>query len=138
MNFLKGSRRDWMEERVAACTGPNSRGEHKNPCFPLLWSMSPRVLDDAPDWLHWYFAKAQATQKDWFVLPPSGDLYAYPGLMPADIQKNFVAATEKDCVLMDTTASVAWEWFGTWGPVENPPLATKNMLEDADGLRRPP
>ena len=25
-----------------------------------------------------------------------------------------------------------------WGPCENPPLATKNLLEDTDGLRRPP
>ena len=34
---------------------------------------------------------------DWFVLPPSGHLYAYPSLMSDADQAAFVAATEADC-----------------------------------------
>jgi hypothetical protein len=84
----------------ASCTANAST------CFPLLWSFSPHTLSKAPDWLKWYYKQAQSTGKDWFILPPSGDLYAYPGMMPAEPQAAFVKNTERDCLLMDTSATV--------------------------------
>ena len=111
MNFIKGSRRDWMHQRVANCAGTGS----KSGCPPLLWSMSPRVLDLAPDLLHWYLNASRTTGADWFVLPPSGDLYAYPSLMSDDDQQSFVARTEHSARMMGTDSTVAWEFMGTWG-----------------------
>ena len=51
---------------------------------------------------------------DFFVLPPSGDLYAYPSEMSDTDQASFVENTERDCLLLSTNASVAWEFTGTW------------------------
>ena len=110
INFMKGSRRDWFLDRVQRCKAdPSYKG-----CFPLLWSASPQLLHLAPDWLRWYYDQARQTTKDYFVLPPSGDLYSYPGQMqPAD-QAQFVANTERDCTLMNTSATVEWEFSDTW------------------------
>ena len=44
--------------------------------------------------------QAHKTRTDWFVLPPSGDLYAYPSLMEPSDQANFVQNTERDAELM--------------------------------------
>eukprot|EP00854_Cymbomonas_tetramitiformis_P005561 gene5561-6746_t len=62
----------------------------------------------------WYYNNSYASKHDYFVLPPSGDLYAYPAMMPEDMQANFMSNTERDCVLLNTSASVTWEWFDTW------------------------
>ena len=51
---------------------------------------------------------------DYFALPPSGHLYAYPGEMPEGEQAAFAADTERDAALLNTSATVHWEWFGTW------------------------
>lgn len=107
--YIKGGRKDWMNERVKRC----SAGGEKS-CFPLLWSMSPHVLQVAPDWIHWYYAKAASTGFDWFTLPPSGDLYSYPSLFPSHVQDQYVSNTEEDCLLLDCSGSTTWEWFGTW------------------------
>ena len=73
INFMKGSRRDWFLDRVQRCQAdPSYKG-----CFPLLWSASPQLLHLAPDWLRWYYEQARLTKRDYFVLPPSGDLYRY-------------------------------------------------------------
>ena len=48
--------------------------------------MSPHLIHLAPDWLHWYYRQANISGPDVFALPPSGHLYAYPGMMPADMQ----------------------------------------------------
>ena len=73
LQFL--GRRGWMNERVQHC----QEFENKKCDFPLSWSISPHLLYLAPDWLHWYYAQANVTGQDVFVLPPSGHLYAYPG-----------------------------------------------------------
>ena len=109
IGYVKGSRRDWMTERVSKCAADPASG-----CFPLTWTLSPRTLHLAPDWPRWYYNKSVATGADYFTLPPSGDLYAYPGMMPADMQAHFVANTERDATLMDLSSSVAWEWVGYW------------------------
>lgn len=83
-------------------------------CFPLAWSISPHLLYLAPDVLRWFYSMGRATKRDWFVLPPSGHLYAYPTMMHDADQAAFVRATERDALLMSTSATVAWEFFGTW------------------------
>lgn len=104
IGMVRSSRKDWMQQRV------DQGGD-----FPLMWSMSPHLLHLAPDMLRWYYEQAtRGAQRDYFVLPPSGHLYAYPTMMPSDLQKNFVAKTEQDCTLMGCMATVAWEWFTQW------------------------
>jgi len=110
VNFMKGSRQDWIKKRVKYCAADPS---YKN-CFPLLWSVSPQTLHLAPDMLKWYYNQSHLTKNDYFVLPPSGDLYSYPSMMSATDQASFVANTERDCFLMNTSATVAWEWTLTW------------------------
>jgi hypothetical protein len=108
--FVKGSRAGWMRARAAACAAaPGGRCP-----FPLAWSLSPHLATLAPDMLRWYFTLAGTTGGDYFVLPPSGHLYAYPGLMGPDDQAAFVAATEADAALLNTSGTVAWEFVGTW------------------------
>jgi hypothetical protein len=54
------------------------------------------------------------TQHDYFMLPPSGDLYSYPAEMPEDVLRNYVMNTENDCVILSTSGTVEWEWFAHW------------------------
>lgn len=108
MSFLQSSRRTWMQQRVKRCQS-DPEG-----CFPLLWSISPHTLRKAPGWLRWFYAQANATRRDWFVLPPSGHLYAYPSQMPDGPQAAFVSSTEEDARLLSTSATVAWEFALTW------------------------
>ena len=106
--FMRGSRATWMEQRLAHCRNDSSS------CFPLLWSASPQLLHLAPDWLRWFYNISYQTEHDYFVLPPSGDTYSYPSQMQPAQQAEFVANTERDCVLMNTSASVSWEFFSWW------------------------
>lgn len=106
--FVKSSRFAWLQERAAACAGAAPR------CFPLLWTISPHLAGAAPDMLRALNALALSTGADSFVLPPSGHLYSYPSLMPADVQAAFVAATEADAALLSSAASVEWELTGSW------------------------
>jgi hypothetical protein len=47
-------------------------------------------------------------------MPPSGTLYAYPGMMPPDVQQEFVDQQNDQANVMDSTGSVHWEWFFAW------------------------
>ena len=107
--FMKGGRRGWMEERVRSCL----ESETGLCSFPLAFSMSPHLPYLAPDWLHWYYQQANTTG-DVIVLPPSGHLYAYPGMMDDLTQTAFMESTNRDCGIMSATASVHWEWFYSW------------------------
>eukprot|EP00164_Ancoracysta_twista_P004193 GFYU01005642.1.p1 GENE.GFYU01005642.1~~GFYU01005642.1.p1 ORF type:complete len:616 (-),score=228.54 GFYU01005642.1:1126-2973(-) len=108
--FMKGSRREWLNERTSQCKLQSDQQK----CFPLLWTASPHLLRVAPSMARWYYDQAATTQADYFVLPPSGHLYSYPGEMTPEDQAKYVEATENDCRLMDTNSSVTWEWFLTW------------------------
>eukprot|EP00041_Stephanoeca_diplocostata_P012917 m.218194 g.218194 ORF g.218194 m.218194 type:complete len:572 (-) comp19143_c0_seq3:165-1880(-) len=126
INYIKGGRRDWMLQRVDACTVA------KKGCFPLVWSMSPHTLKIAPAWVRWYYEQANRTGNDFFCLPPSGDLYSYPGAMPLKDQQSFVANTERDAMLLNTSGSVHWEFTGGWDrAIENffPLYATRNVVK---------
>eukprot|EP01060_Flectonema_neradi_P017659 TRINITY_DN24510_c0_g1_i1.p1 TRINITY_DN24510_c0_g1~~TRINITY_DN24510_c0_g1_i1.p1 ORF type:complete len:561 (+),score=81.16 TRINITY_DN24510_c0_g1_i1:123-1805(+) len=107
LSFIKGSRLDWFQKRIEKC----ATGEG---CFPLLWTISPHTLDVAPDWAHVYYNMSYQTGSDYFILPPSGHLYSYPGMMPSDMQVDFVNQTEHDCLVMNMSVSVTWEWFYDW------------------------
>jgi len=106
--FLKGARRDWMGARVARCAGAAPR------CFPLLWTLSPHVLYAAPAIARFYAAEAAKSGADFFALPPSGALYSYPSQMAPRDAAAFVAATEAAAALLNTSATVHWEFAGTW------------------------
>jgi len=104
-----------MEQRVRYCTNSSIRPGMDQRCFPLLWSISPAIARVAPDMLNWYYNQSYLTKSDYFVLPPSGDLYSYPSMMENDDQGPYVANTEQDCVLYNTSGTVAWDFVGTWG-----------------------
>jgi len=125
--FMKGSRKDWMKQRVERCgmeaTSDEAAKQEKASwhsagkapaCFPLVWTASPQLLHLAPDMLRWYYSMSYKTGRDYFVLPPSGDLYSYPAMMPTPVQDQFISNTEHDGILMNTSGTVDWEWFTTW------------------------
>lgn len=107
IDFLKGSRREWIQQRVKNC-------QEGKGCFPLLWTISPHILHLSPDIAHWYYNQSYLTKHDYFVLPPSGHLYSYPGMMSSEDQASFVASTERDSKLLNTSGTVTWEWFTSW------------------------
>ncbi len=76
---------------------------------PLLSTLSPHLAI-----MRWFFSAAAATQRDFFVLSPSGHLYAYPGHMSPAAQAAFVAATEHDAYIMNSSSTCEWEFFNTW------------------------
>ena len=65
IGFVKSTRRDWMEQRVARCEA--------KACYPLLWSLSPRGVPGA-HMVPLVLRAGGAHSRDWFVLPPSGHL----------------------------------------------------------------
>jgi hypothetical protein len=113
VQYVQHSRFSWMQDRVNRCKaagGPSN----KTGCFPLLWSLNPHLTRIAPDWMRWYYNIAKTSGADWFVLPPSGDTYSYPSQQQKGDQATFVARTEEDCRLMNTSGSTTWETAGTW------------------------
>jgi hypothetical protein len=102
------TRRDWMEQRHATCQGASP------PCPPLTWTISPHLTDLAPDVLGWYYEAAQSTGADYFSLPPSGWLYAYPSSLNLDDQARFATASEEVARILGTRSVVHWEWLTEW------------------------
>lgn len=113
LQYMLTTRRDWFDRRVAACT--------KDPagCAPLSWSVSPHLARLAPDVLGWYYAQSRRTQRDYFVLPPSGALYAYPSSLAEKEQDLFVQATERDACVLGIKGVVHWDSVGTWHTAED-------------------
>jgi hypothetical protein len=110
IKHMKRWSRIFLLDRVQRCKAdPSYKG-----CFPLLWTLNPNLVRLAPDWMRWYYEQARQTTHDYFVLPPSGDLYSYPGEMQPPDQARFVANTERDGLLMNTSAMVEWEMLETW------------------------
>jgi hypothetical protein len=110
IKHMKRWSRGFLLDRIQRCDAdPSYKG-----CFPLLWSLSPNLRFLAPDWLRWYYDQARQTSRDFFVLPPSGDLYSYPAEMRPAEQARYVANTERDAMLMNTSAMVEWEMLDTW------------------------
>lgn len=112
VRFIMSTRKEWMQQRLAACE------QNADVCAPLTWSISPHLHDLAPDVLEWYYAAARSTGQDYFTLPPSGHLYAYPASLREEEQDRFIAATEEDARLLGVRGVVHWEWFTTWRDAE--------------------
>jgi hypothetical protein len=114
LSLLKGPRRTWFQTRLSLCLSDPSPLN----CFPLTWTISPHALHLAPDWINWFYSQSYKTQKDFFMLPPTGDLYSYPSEMPQNVLSRFISNTEKDCTLLNTSSTTEWEWFGHWKKAE--------------------
>uniref|UniRef100_A0A7S2RRB6 GxGYxYP putative glycoside hydrolase C-terminal domain-containing protein n=1 Tax=Mucochytrium quahogii TaxID=96639 RepID=A0A7S2RRB6_9STRA len=108
INFVETFGKAHMLNRSKSCA------ENKGACFPLTWTLSPNLLDFAPRILEWYYEKAKLSGNDWFIFPPSGTLYAYPGIFPDHIQKTYVEQMDTAAKIMNTSGSVHWEWIFTW------------------------
>lgn len=113
VNYIMTSRKEWLRQRLADCE------KTENSCAPLTWSISPHLPRIAPDVLEWYYASSKKTGKDYFILPPSGHLYAYPTSLNKQDQKNFILATERDARVLGVQSVVHWEWFDSWRSAEN-------------------
>lgn len=112
--FMMGMRLEWLRQRAEACRA----GEDS--CPPLTWSISPHLARIAPDILKWYYKMSYDTANDYFTLPPSGHLYAYPSsLEETTMQEKFVVATEQDARLLGTNSTVHWDFFHKWRYAEN-------------------
>jgi hypothetical protein len=110
--FMMAQRREWIHRRVAECV------QEGNTCEPITWTISSHLTYLAPDVLEWYYDMSHRTGTDYFMLPPSGHLYAYPASMGEETQDEFVAATERDALLLGTDGTVDWEWWNTWHRAE--------------------
>lgn len=111
--FMMSTRHDWFRQRQDEC----AKGAEN--CPPLTWTISPHLARLAPQVLRWYYDQSHATKKDYFALPPSGHLYAYPSSLAEKERDRFVAATEQDARILGVTGVVHWEWFGTWHEAED-------------------
>ncbi len=113
IQYMLTTRRDWFQRRVTEC------GASPSTCAPLSWSISPHLLRLAPDVLGWYYAQSHRTKRDYFVLPPSGHLYAYPSSLAEKEQNLFVDATGRDACVLGLTGTVHWDSVGTWHEAED-------------------
>ncbi len=111
--YMMHARHDWFEQRVATCVSGSG------PCPPLTWTVSPHLTRLAPELLRWYYDQSHRTGHDYFALPPSGHLYAYPSSLAADSQARFVTATEQDACILGISGTVHWDWTGTWHVAED-------------------
>merc|ERR1711933_426311 len=106
LDFVQGDGFRAMQQRTELCSGSK--------CFPLTWSMQPNLATLTPAILRWYVNKARQTKQDWFVLPPSGALYAYPSQFPDELQSKYVQMTNAAAGILNTSGSADWEFFGMW------------------------
>ena len=113
IRFIMSTRNVWLRQRLEDCE------KAENSCAPISWSISPHLATLAPDILEWYHEKTRQTGKDYFILPPSGHLYAYPSSLNTQDQDRFVTATERDANLLGIHSTVHWDWSGTWDDAEN-------------------
>ena len=123
IHFIMTTRNTWLRQRLAGCEASEAD------CKPLTWSISPHLTQIAPDVLEWYYALSRQTGQDYFTLPPSGYLYAYPASLNASDQDRFVTLTEQSAELFGLHTTVHWEWFDTWDAAQEeflPKYATEN------------
>lgn len=112
VSYIMRSRNEWLRQRLEDCE------QVVNSCEPLTWSISPHLPYLAPDVLQWYYESSYQTGKDYFILPPSGHLYAYPTSLNEADQDRFVSETEQDASILGVSSTVHWDWFDTWPDAE--------------------
>lgn len=110
--YITSTRREWFRQRLATCQAGDAS------CPPLTWTISPHLTRIAPDLLRWYYDQSHRTGHDYFTMPPSGHLYAYPSSLSESAQDRFVAATEEDACILGIAGTVHWDWAGTWRNAE--------------------
>jgi hypothetical protein len=109
LDFVQTFGRTHMRERVQWCK------QNKSSCFPFTWTLSPHLIELAPEMMRWYYETAAGTGGlDSFIMPPSGYLYSYGGQMPSDVQALYVEKQNAAANIMSTTGSIHWEWFFQW------------------------
>lgn len=113
IGYITTTRRDWFRQRIVQCQSGSAS------CPPLTWTISPHLTRLAPDLLRWYYDQSHQTGHDYFTLPPSGHLYAYPSSLAESAQDRFVAATEEDACILGVAGTVHWDWLGTWHAAED-------------------
>ncbi len=113
IRFIMSTRNVWLRQRLDDCS------KTENSCEPITWSISPHLATIAPDILEWYHETTRQTGKDYFILPPSGHLYAYPTSLNENDQNRFVTATEEDARILGVNSTVHWDWSGTWDDAED-------------------
>jgi hypothetical protein len=113
IGYMTTTRHDWFRQRLALCQSGSAA------CPPLTWTISPHLTRLAPDLLRWYYDRSHETGHDYFTLPPSGHLYAYPSSLAESAQDRFVAATEEDACVLGVSGTVHWDWLGTWHTAED-------------------
>ncbi len=113
IQYIMSTRHDWFQQRIADCEAT------PDVCPPLTWSISPHLAQVAPEVLSWYYEQSHRTKKDYFVLPPSGHLYAYPSSLAEDAQNEFVKATDVDACILGLNGVVHWDWVDTWHDAED-------------------
>ena len=112
VEYILDARSQWLRDRLATCQ------QNEAACAPITWTMSPHVSRLAPEVLEWYFARSLETGHDYFMLPPSGYLYAYPASLNEDDQERFIEGTEAAATILGTGSTVDWEWTTTWQAAE--------------------
>ena len=113
VQYMMTTRHDWFRQRLTECQATN------NACPPLTWTISPHLTRLAPDLLAWYYEQSHVTGKDYFTLPPSGHLYAYPSSLAEAEQDKFVALTQQDARILGVTGTVHWDWSDSWHDAED-------------------
>ncbi|HRI66148.1 MAG TPA: hypothetical protein PK156_17995 [Polyangium sp.] len=113
IQYIMTTRHDWFLQRIADCEAT------PDACPPLSWSISPHLTHVAPDVLGWYYEQSHRTGRDYFILPPSGHLYAYPSSLVEDAQNQFVKATQEDACILGLSGVVHWDWLDTWHEAED-------------------
>lgn len=113
IRFIMATRNVWLRQRLADCE------QTENSCAPITWSISPHLARIAPDVLEWYYEQSHQTGNDYFILPPSGHLYAYPTSLAEEDQDRFVSATERDARILGINSTIHWDWWETWRDAED-------------------
>ncbi|GMH49424.1 hypothetical protein TL16_g00512 [Triparma laevis f. inornata] len=109
LNVMIGRNLPWVLARQKKCGGMK-----RGTCYPLVWTLSARALDLLPDLSRYFYDFAANTGSDYFMLPPSGDLYSYPSTMNEESKISYIETMEDDWERMGGSTSVHWEWFYSW------------------------
>jgi len=109
--YMKSRNYLWTSARLVRCRNDPTSSKL---CFPLTWTISPQAVKVMPQIVLYFYNFAAQTGRDFFTLPPSGDLYSYPSMFSEANQMSYVDDVLDDFQLMDLTTSVHWEWFFSW------------------------
>lgn len=108
LSIALGQLAERIEEALVTC-------RHED-CSFIGWSVSPHLASFAPQPEAWLLRNIQKLGGD-ILLPPSGYLYAYPAMMPDEIQTEYAYLTWEAAQNMGTDLVITWDWFYNWGKI---------------------